>query len=100
MCHASLLRQLILGRCNLTVGYSTTKIVKEPTGQLLGHPHFLLIYGNYLAPYMDMGSYRSKMCQCKVEGELRWMYEKYGTGLTVFFPLKQGILTGKSMSDC
>lgn len=31
----------------------------------------------------------------KVEDEFRWLYEKYGTGLTVFSPLKQGILTGK-----
>ena len=31
----------------------------------------------------------------KVEGDFRWLYEKYGTGLTIFSPLKQGILTGK-----
>lgn len=31
----------------------------------------------------------------KVEKEFRWIYEAHGTGLTVFSPLKQGILTGK-----
>lgn len=31
----------------------------------------------------------------KVEDEFRWLYEQFGTGLTVFSPLKQGILTGK-----
>ncbi|OJJ48977.1 hypothetical protein ASPZODRAFT_129339 [Penicilliopsis zonata CBS 506.65] len=31
----------------------------------------------------------------KVEREFRWLYDSYGLGLTVFSPLKQGILTGK-----
>ncbi|KAF1847348.1 Aldo/keto reductase [Cucurbitaria berberidis CBS 394.84] len=31
----------------------------------------------------------------RVESEFRWLYEKYGTGLTIWSPLKQGILTGK-----
>jgi len=31
----------------------------------------------------------------RVEAEYRWLYEAHGLGLTVFSPLKQGILTGK-----
>lgn len=31
----------------------------------------------------------------KVEKEFRWLYEAHGTGLTVWSPLKQGVLTGK-----
>ncbi|KAH8701951.1 putative aldo/keto reductase [Talaromyces proteolyticus] len=31
----------------------------------------------------------------RVEGEYRWLYTEHGLGLTVFSPLKQGILSGK-----
>ncbi|KAL2000244.1 hypothetical protein VTN02DRAFT_3369 [Thermoascus thermophilus] len=31
----------------------------------------------------------------RVEREYRWLYEAHGLGLTVFSPLRQGILTGK-----
>lgn len=30
-----------------------------------------------------------------MEDDFYWLYPKFGTGLTVFSPLKQGILTGK-----
>jgi len=35
------------------------------------------------------------LVRAKVEDEYRWLYEKYGLGLTIWSPLKQGILTGK-----
>ena len=31
----------------------------------------------------------------RVEKEYRWLYEAHGTGLTIFSPLKGGVLTGK-----
>ncbi|KAJ5626643.1 Potassium channel voltage-dependent beta subunit KCNAB-related protein [Penicillium herquei] len=31
----------------------------------------------------------------RVEKEYRWLYEAYGTGLTIWSPLKGGVLTGK-----
>jgi len=47
-----------------------------------------------IGPAVEQPQY-NLLVRGKVEDEFRWLYEKYGTGLTVFSPLKQGILTGK-----
>jgi aryl-alcohol dehydrogenase-like predicted oxidoreductase len=47
-----------------------------------------------IGPVVEQPQY-NLLVRTKVEEEFRWLYEKYGLGLTVFSPLKQGILTGK-----
>ncbi|KAF2807567.1 Aldo/keto reductase [Mytilinidion resinicola] len=49
---------------------------------------------NLIGPAVEQPQY-NLLVREKVENEFRWLYEKYGLGLTVFSPLKQGILTGK-----
>jgi voltage-dependent potassium channel beta subunit len=47
-----------------------------------------------IGPLMEQPGY-SMLTRDKVEGEFDHLYEEYGTGLTIFSPLKTGILTGK-----
>jgi len=47
-----------------------------------------------IGPLMEQPGY-SMLVRQKVEGEFDHLYEEYGTGLTIFSPLKTGILTGK-----
>lgn len=47
-----------------------------------------------IGPLMEQPGY-SMLVRDKVEGEFDHLYEEYGTGLTIFSPLKTGILTGK-----
>ncbi|KAJ4364460.1 hypothetical protein N0V83_009054 [Neocucurbitaria cava] len=48
-----------------------------------------------IGPVVEQTQY-NLLVRKKVESEFRWLYEKYGTGLTIWSPLKQGILTGKN----
>jgi len=47
-----------------------------------------------IGPVMEQPEY-SMLAREKVEREYALLYEKYGLGLTIFSPLKQGILSGK-----
>jgi aryl-alcohol dehydrogenase-like predicted oxidoreductase len=47
-----------------------------------------------IGPLMEQPGY-SLLNRQKVEGEFQLLYETYGLGLTIFSPLKTGILTGK-----
>lgn len=47
-----------------------------------------------IGPVVEQPGY-SMLAREKVEGEFDHLYEEYGTGLTIFSPLKTGILTGK-----
>lgn len=47
-----------------------------------------------IAPIMEQPQY-NLLARQKVEGEFQLLYENYGLGLTIFSPLKTGILTGK-----
>lgn len=47
-----------------------------------------------IGPLMEQPGYNLLNRQ-KVEGEFQRLYEQYGLGLTIFSPLKTGILTGK-----
>jgi voltage-dependent potassium channel beta subunit len=49
---------------------------------------------NMIGPLMEQPQY-NLLCREKVEKEFSLLYENYGTGLTIFSPLKIGILTGK-----
>ncbi|TVY30705.1 putative voltage-gated potassium channel subunit beta [Lachnellula hyalina] len=49
---------------------------------------------NLIGPAVEQPQY-NLLTRTKVEDDFRWLYGKFGTGLTVFSPLKQGILTGK-----
>jgi aryl-alcohol dehydrogenase-like predicted oxidoreductase len=47
-----------------------------------------------VGPVVEQPQY-SLLVRDRVEKEYRWLYEAHGLGLTVFSPLKGGILTGK-----
>ncbi|KFY10579.1 hypothetical protein V492_04942 [Pseudogymnoascus sp. VKM F-4246] len=47
-----------------------------------------------IGPLMEQPGY-SMLSRDKVDGEFDHLYEEFGTGLTIFSPLKTGILTGK-----
>jgi aryl-alcohol dehydrogenase-like predicted oxidoreductase len=47
-----------------------------------------------IGPVVEQPQY-NLLARERVEGEYRWLYDAHGLGLTVFSPLKQGILTGK-----
>ncbi|KFZ05332.1 hypothetical protein V501_08451 [Pseudogymnoascus sp. VKM F-4519 (FW-2642)] len=47
-----------------------------------------------IGPLMEQPGY-SMLAREKVDGEFNHLYEEFGTGLTIFSPLKTGILTGK-----
>lgn len=47
-----------------------------------------------IGPLMEQPEY-SMLARNRVEKEYALLYEKYGLGLTIFSPLKQGILSGK-----
>jgi len=47
-----------------------------------------------IGPVMEQPQY-NMMARDKVEGSFAHLYEEYGLGLTIFSPLKAGILTGK-----
>ncbi|OBU00566.1 hypothetical protein VE01_01187 [Pseudogymnoascus verrucosus] len=47
-----------------------------------------------IGPLMEQPGY-SMLARDKVDGEFNHLYEEFGTGLTIFSPLKTGILTGK-----
>ncbi|KFY88428.1 hypothetical protein V498_06795 [Pseudogymnoascus sp. VKM F-4517 (FW-2822)] len=47
-----------------------------------------------IGPLMEQPGY-SMLNRDKVDGEFDHLYEEFGTGLTIFSPLKTGILTGK-----
>ena len=49
---------------------------------------------NLIGPAVEQPQY-NLLVRDRVEDEYQWLYPKYGTGLTVWSPLKQGILTGK-----
>jgi len=49
---------------------------------------------NLIGPVMEQPQY-NMLVREKVEKEFALLYEYYGTGLTIFSPLKTGILTGK-----
>lgn len=49
---------------------------------------------NMIGPLMEQPQY-NLLAREKVEKEYALLYENYGTGLTIFSPLKIGILTGK-----
>lgn len=49
---------------------------------------------NMVGPLMEQPGY-NLLNRNKVEGEFALLYENYGLGLTIFSPLKTGILTGK-----
>lgn len=49
---------------------------------------------NMIGPLMEQPGY-NMLTRDKVEREFALLYENYGTGLTIFSPLKTGILTGK-----
>jgi voltage-dependent potassium channel beta subunit len=49
---------------------------------------------NMIGPLMEQPQY-NLLCREKVEKEFSLLYENYGMGLTIFSPLKIGILTGK-----
>lgn len=54
------------------------------------HAHRL----NMIGPLMEQSQY-NMLTRNKVEKEFALLYENYGLGLTIFSPLKIGILTGK-----
>jgi aryl-alcohol dehydrogenase-like predicted oxidoreductase len=47
-----------------------------------------------IGPVVEQPQY-NLLVRDRVEREYRWLYAEHGLGLTVFSPLKQGILTGK-----
>ncbi|CAK7205781.1 hypothetical protein SEUCBS139899_008560 [Sporothrix eucalyptigena] len=47
-----------------------------------------------VGPIVEQPQY-NLLVRGKVEDEFRYLYEKYGLGLTIWSPLKQGILSGK-----
>jgi len=47
-----------------------------------------------IGPLMEQPQY-NMLARQRVEGDYQLLYENYGTGLTIFSPLKIGILTGK-----
>ncbi|KIH89429.1 hypothetical protein SPBR_07489 [Sporothrix brasiliensis 5110] len=47
-----------------------------------------------VGPIVEQPQY-NLLVRRKVEDEFRYLYEKYGLGLTIWSPLKQGILSGK-----
>jgi len=49
---------------------------------------------NLIGPVMEQPQY-NMLARDKVEREFALLYEHYGLGLTIFSPLKTGILTGK-----
>lgn len=49
---------------------------------------------NLIGPVMEQPGY-NMLTRDKVEKEFALLYENYGLGLTIFSPLKTGILTGK-----
>lgn len=49
---------------------------------------------NLIGPVMEQPQY-NMLARDKVEREFALLYENYGLGLTIFSPLKTGILTGK-----
>lgn len=49
---------------------------------------------NMIGPLMEQPHY-NMLVRDKVEKEFRFLYQRYGLGLTPFSPLRQGILTGK-----
>lgn len=49
---------------------------------------------NLIGPLMEQPQY-NMLVRDKVEREYALLYERYGLGLTIFSPLKTGILTGK-----
>jgi len=49
---------------------------------------------NLIGPLMEQPQY-NMITRDRVEREYAMLYEHYGTGLTVFSPLKQGVLSGK-----
>lgn len=49
---------------------------------------------NLIGPVMEQPQY-NLLAREKVEKEFALLYENYGLGLTIFSPLKTGILTGK-----
>lgn len=49
---------------------------------------------NLIGPVMEQPEY-NLLKRTKVEDEFRLLYEVHGLGLTIFSPLKQGILSGK-----
>lgn len=49
---------------------------------------------NLIGPVVEQPQY-NLLHRERVENEYRWLYAEHGLGLTVFSPLKQGILTGK-----
>ncbi|KAL9116727.1 MAG: hypothetical protein Q9187_006742 [Circinaria calcarea] len=49
---------------------------------------------NLIGPLMEQPQY-NMLSRERVEKEYAMLYEHYGTGLTIFSPLKMGILTGK-----
>lgn len=49
---------------------------------------------NLIGPVMEQPQY-NMLVRNKVEKEFALLYERFGTGLTIFSPLKTGILSGK-----
>ena len=49
---------------------------------------------NLIGPLMEQPQY-NMLARDKVEKEFALLYDRYGLGLTIFSPLKQGILSGK-----
>lgn len=49
---------------------------------------------NLIGPVMEQPQY-NMLARDKVEKEFALLYENYGLGLTIFSPLKMGVLTGK-----
>ncbi|KAF7717449.1 Uncharacterized protein PECH_000382 [Penicillium ucsense] len=49
---------------------------------------------NLIGPCVEQPQY-NLLARERVEKEYRWLYEAHGLGLTVFSPLKGGVLTGK-----
>ena len=49
---------------------------------------------NLIGPLMEQPQY-NMLNRSRVEGDYVLLYEQFGTGLTIWSPLKMGILTGK-----
>ena len=47
-----------------------------------------------IGPVVEQPQY-NLLTRQRVEDEYRWLYRKFGTGLTIWSPLYQGVLTGK-----
>jgi len=70
--------------------WGTSEWNSEEIAIAWGHANRLGLIG----PLMEQPQY-NMLARAKVEGEFQLLYENYGTGLTIFSPLKTGILTGK-----